>query len=571
MDENNPLNEVADLNDLMQKSFVSEMFYLQANRTRRRLRDDNKTPGRSQSVWQQLWRYSTPRLLQRVYKRGDVSLDVTSDIFHQTFFNECQIFFRLEPYSEFTNFLMENCEHSLLCRMLSLVQLNAEINSKSSGAIRIGNRDMIIDLGSLFSSIHRNSLYSQCKIQKYLSDLLDRRNPPSQEDLRLALSLFENLIHCTETVDSFSVDRLDLDSMEMNTADLSCTEVDSGSYTIDSIRAVIKIWYESNAVEGLSTNDSVAILSLVEGLYVLASLPVFRVLLAAVDGGTKSGHEITAENLTNFLNDCPDLVLRCYLLHQKIHNIRFIERVRWLLGERSSICSLVAMRGCNSWKEGLCWSLDHHCRVPVSVSRQLQEDIEAATVSYFTHALEGYYFEEALSSVFQLLNYDALSRDRAEEESRAIPDGSMETNAIPEYRQKWKECLRSLVYRACESGHLEWLCSLPDISNSEEHVISLIVQELELLACSTEIREIVVERMGNSDGKLVGDQLAYLRYERNQVNFYECLAAFLLSRLNYREAARAFIMHVDTGIEGKVAEFQSKTVQSPELLNAQAT
>jgi len=132
----------------------------------------------------------------------------------------------------------------------------------------------------------------------------------------------------------------------------------------------------------------------------------------------------------------------------------------------------------------------------------------------FNASLEALNFSEAWIAVVNMLkleDYDLVGR----------------TSSV----HQWLVCLRSLVSLACDSGHLWWLCELPDelVTLPRGKVIWLadeVVKELERLAKTSGVDGLL--HAGGGDFP-------------QTVNYYEALYAFLLSRKCYVDAAHAIL------------------------------
>lgn len=92
----------------------------------------------------------------------------------------------------------------------------------------------------------------------------------------------------------------------------------------------------------------------------------------------------------------------------------------------------------------------------------------------------------------------------------------------------WQDCLHTLVSHACTHGRLDWLCSIPADQRIQSYGSdgSNQVVEVSDAVCTT-----------------LGVLANTLAVDGSVVNYIECLYVFLLSRSNYRDAARFMYTH----------------------------
>ena len=147
----------------------------------------------------------------------------------------------------------------------------------------------------------------------------------------------------------------------------------------------------------------------------------------------------------------------------------------------------------------------------------------------FNAALEGLNFDEAWRAVLEMLELEDPAEVRAQ--------GGV---------AQWQMCLRSLVSLACDTGHLGWLCALPDElrrppglqgAAGQVWLADEVVRELERLAKSSGIDGTLV---ASGPGPGAGGNV-HVGAPKTTISYYECLFAFLLSRGCHVEAARAML------------------------------
>lgn len=192
--------------------------------------------------------------------------------------------------------------------------------------------------------------------------------------------------------------------------------------------------------------------------------------------------------------------------------LEIIDRSLPLLPREDGAC--LALEGALRYVEQLNVSLDvlaqSNNAKSTACTETLVVDLHGAWSRVFEYALwHGDRFGEALEALLRVAEL--------EEQRLALTPG-----AVPATGVTWRDCLRTLVTQACETGHLGWLCSVPDrqllgYARRGLSVSDAVAATLEVLATTLETSS------------------------ANDVNYFECLHVYLLSRRNYYDAAR--IMH----------------------------
>lgn len=149
-------------------------------------------------------------------------------------------------------------------------------------------------------------------------------------------------------------------------------------------------------------------------------------------------------------------------------------------------------------------------------SQSLVVELHGAWSRAFEYALShGDRFGEAL---------EALLRVAELEEQRLV----LSAEGLPTTGVTWRDCLRTLVSQACETGQLGWLCSVPD-----RQMLGYGRRGLSLSEAVAATLEVLATTLAVPSQQLGVGSL--------EVNFFECLHVYQLSRRNYHDAAR--IMH----------------------------
>jgi len=138
-------------------------------------------------------------------------------------------------------------------------------------------------------------------------------------------------------------------------------------------------------------------------------------------------------------------------------------------------------------------------------------------------------YDQAFEAVMKLAELDDLllvkessSATVSSSSSMGAPEGSGSRHS------HWQDCLHTLVSHACTHGRLDWLCSIPADQRIQSYGNdgSNQVVEVSDAVCTT------LDKLANT-----------LAVDGSAVNYIECLYVFLLSRSNYRDAARVMYTH----------------------------
>ena len=139
-------------------------------------------------------------------------------------------------------------------------------------------------------------------------------------------------------------------------------------------------------------------------------------------------------------------------------------------------------------------------------------------------------YDQAFEAVMKLAELDDLllvkessSATVSSSSSMGAPEGSGSRHS-----SHWQDCLHTLVSHACTHGRLDWLCSIPADQRIQSYGNdgSNQVVEVSDAVCTT------LDKLANT-----------LAVDGSAVNYIECLYVFLLSRSNYRDAARVMYTH----------------------------
>ena len=263
------------------------------------------------------------------------------------------------------------------------------------------------------------------------------------------------------------------------------------------------------AEAGAASRHADGLLSLADAVqYIGASLGSPTFVSALVNGGGDGDDRKCAENL--LLRQASEF---CSALHLSGLSgvLEIIDRSLPLLPREDGAC--LALDGALRHVEQLTNALDVLGQSSSSRSAACSEilvvELHGAWSRVFEYSLwHGDRFGEALEALLRVAEL--------EEQRLALTPGTVPATGVT-----WRDCLRTLVAQACETGHLGWLCSVPD-----RQLLGYARRGLSLSDAVAATLEVLATTLETSP---------------DEVNYFECLHVYLLSRRNYHDAAR--IMH----------------------------
>ena len=164
-------------------------------------------------------------------------------------------------------------------------------------------------------------------------------------------------------------------------------------------------------------------------------------------------------------------------------------------------------------------------------------ELSVAWHSVFEYAYEGRYWDQALSAVLHL-------RQLEPEDNVMV----LAQHRLSDMKSTWRTCFDSLITHVCETGDGIWLCNLPQASSALPalSLVGITNNALLPLQLHREIAatlEFLASSVSISTPKShAGDNDSMPSTQFSALSYYELLAVFLISRQDFRQAAR--IMHV---------------------------
>ena len=176
----------------------------------------------------------------------------------------------------------------------------------------------------------------------------------------------------------------------------------------------------------------------------------------------------------------------------------------------TSMGSEISLNGGNAFLLPALYDLQNYCS-DVS-SFLLLDRVQAVFVTalnrVFNASLESLNFDAAWKAVVDMLSLELGATGQQD---------STAENSV----SQWLVCLRSLVSQACDTGHLDWLCSVSDD-----------VQQVGVCLADEVIKEL--DRLAKSSGINSSES-------GHRVDYYDCLFAFLLTRESQVQAAHSLL------------------------------
>lgn len=137
-------------------------------------------------------------------------------------------------------------------------------------------------------------------------------------------------------------------------------------------------------------------------------------------------------------------------------------------------------------------------------------------------------YDQAFEAIMKLAELDDLILVDESSSSSATSSSSSSRKETSSHSH-WQDCLHTLVSHACTHGRLDWLCSIPADQRIQSYGSSDGSNQV------VEVSDVVSTTLA-----MLANTLAV---DGSTVNYIECLYVFLLSRRNYRDAARVMYTH----------------------------
>lgn len=287
--------------------------------------------------------------------------------------------------------------------------------------------------------------------------------------------------------------------------------------------------------------DKEKYLSFADTIIRLSDLSSFRILFHSI-------LNISNDPVNYLIDSYSNLFLYLYELKHRSNTLTILDRSRTLLpssrggDELTLLAAKVTIHSLNNLLEYLQHQLNNdndndHDNDDVNnnvnnlfintINRELKLELVAVWSKVFNLSIHSLQFDKALEAVTTLLTLSNISTDSLH----------------------WRSCLRTLIFTACSTGNVVWLCSLPDSLMGIDGITYIdltkeITVEMENLARSSDLMSLPtisnnVQNNGNINGNINAssnnsDDIAITSLG----NFYDCIAAYLISKRLFMECAR---------------------------------
>lgn len=474
------------------------------------------------SLWTQFWRKHC----------NDISFEVrdgSDNIDWESISRQCILAVKPSCLSDFTSFLYGKGQYACVARCTAVALAMDDLPGVISPPPTPTDQYTFNygELSSYFSRCRNKSMHAISFMQSHLRDICNVSydiSPDGNCDDSLQKELqrsLESIIELPAYPEVQAEGRLySYDENEM--------EEETNVYNRDQVSESIASWIRESlqVCEGLF--EKKRLLCFGEALIKLSYTGSFRVLYQRLllESVASEIHPIVT-----LVRSYPDMLLRMYSLSHHSNAQRLMDRARSVL---PSLCGdTLALRACyctvdsiQTLKNYLFSSMDDWSLSPALL---YELDIEWAAVwsSVFKFALHSTLLDEALAAILELIKLW---------KTNVSVGGAVAGRTSSDFLRGddvWRSSLRALITKACATGHLGWLCSLPDTvggSEGDDTVVDLcaeIASEMEFLASSSDFAD-----MANlSSHASCGDDM-------DAMSMYEYLGTFFLVKRDYAECAR---------------------------------
>lgn len=432
---------------------------------------------------------------------------------------------RPSPTNALLSYLTRATQHSAVSRVSSVLLWGAQYAGKGVVESSICGSTM----QSLADAVVKGRLHSSVAVASFLECfrqmLRGRINTGGEEGSATSSERMSKDILLTKVLDSCLEDLIIAVACPPSHSIFDITDDDDMTDTIDSDDFNLQL------MEGLNRH------SLVSPGYLDSSFLCLRDRLAvlyksssAIVAGSRTDTDTdnrdVQSQVASFCCRSPELFLHLHRIAHLTDVVEITKRIRDVTlrpKDSTGICSGAALAiranyalsdAVDEALRSLIDSSDPQQSEHLAVRLHLSVEQAVCWSRVFEHAVEQHSFDEALGAVLRLVelahSYDASFALKVEE--------LLKSSGV----SGWRVALGSMVFHACTTGRLGWLCSLNDIWVRGLHISGAISEEIERLASSG---------YSSSDGI-------------SSPSYYECSCVFALSRQNLQEAARMSVMQV---------------------------
>jgi hypothetical protein len=234
--------------------------------------------------------------------------------------------------------------------------------------------------------------------------------------------------------------------------------------------------------------------------------------------------QLSTDHPVDTLIDCfPALFLSLYELCHRSNSLTLLDRSRAVLPSSRSGDELT-LAAAQATIDVLTRLSAELRREPSELSEALRRELELETVAVWSNvfnlAIHSHQLDRALEAVTTL---------------RTLSHVSWTADAL-----HWRGCLRTLIFTACTTGNIVWLCSLPDAIIGADGVTYIdltqeIAVEMEGLARSSDLMSLPLSAGSESAEEVIA----------SLASFYDCISSFLVCKRQLANCARLHYLLVE--------------------------
>lgn len=293
---------------------------------------------------------------------------------------------------------------------------------------------------------------------------------------------------------------------------------DTGDKTF--IYAQIRSWVDVQP-------NKVAAMPIADALFRLSERSSFRILFASILNTHLDAHHCVDTLISSYAT----LFFRLYELCHRSNSLTLLDRSRviFLSNRSGDELTLAAATETIEMLNNLSEYLRHDsCDVALAIYHEIELEIIAVWASIFNLAIHSHQLDRALEAVTTLCTLSNVAGAAAD-------------------IYHWRSCLRTLIFTACSTGNIVWLCSLPDATVGPDggtyiDLTTEIIQEMEHLARSSDLMSLNSSTPSSSSATFSFSKTSLKSSEDVSLvslsNFYDCVTAFLVGKRQYMDCAR---------------------------------
>lgn len=274
--------------------------------------------------------------------------------------------------------------------------------------------------------------------------------------------------------------------------------------------------------------DKVAALPIADILTRLAERSSFRILFSSIAASIREGASSRdMHSVTVLLDSYPMLLMKLSELCHRSNSLTLLERSRAVLPSSRSGDELTLAAAKENIDLLLHLTRDLQSEggiVAESLVKEIKLEIVAVWSNIFNLAIHSQNLDRALEAVTTLYTLSLQ-------------------NVMDAHTHHWRSCLRTLIFTACSTGNIVWLCSLPDAvfgmdGSTYIDLTAEITQEMETLARSSDLMSLPSVASDSFDSDSGSARTTAEESVASLANFYDCLTSYLVCKKQFADCAR---------------------------------